>query len=138
MNQAIASPDPEVARRAKGLAREIGYRLDCTRLLTGTPVRLNFTNAPLSDVLASLSAQSEYAVGVSRLAPNPTDIKVTVRTDTVPFWKAIEEVSQSAGLAVAGQGTDISGARFFVPEVPAVPTTAGEKLRRPGLPRLRV
>src|SRR5438067_199944 len=51
VTKASTSADPEVARRARGLVKDIGYRLDCQRLLAGTPVRLDFTDAPLSDVL---------------------------------------------------------------------------------------
>jgi hypothetical protein len=129
VSKAVASADPEVARRARGLVKDIGFKLDCARLLAGTPVRLSFADAPLAAVLTELSKQSGYAVGVSKAAADPDTVRVTVDTGDVSFWQAAEAVGKAAGLTIAGPGADEGTVRYFVPDGGPAAKTPGDKIR---------
>jgi hypothetical protein len=129
VSKAVASADPEVARRARGLVKDIGFKLDCARLLAGTPVSLDFTDAPLPVVLTSLSKQSGYALGVAKAVQDLESVKVTVHTGDVSFWQAVEAVGKAAGLTVAGTGADEGTVRYFVPDGGPAAKTPGDKIR---------
>jgi hypothetical protein len=129
VSKAVASADPEVARRARGLVKDIGFKLDCARLLAGTPVSLDFNDAPLPVVLTALSKQSGYALGVAKVVQDPDAVKVTVHTGDVSFWRAAEAVGKAAGLTIAGPGTDEGTVRYFVPDGGPAAKTPGDKVR---------
>jgi hypothetical protein len=129
MSKAVGSADPEVARRARGLVKDIGFKIDCARLLAGTPVSLDFTDAPLPVVLTSLSKQSGYALGVAKAVQDPDSVKVTVHTGDVSFWQAAEAVGKAAGLTIAGPGADEGTVRYFVPDGGPAAKTPGDKIR---------
>lgn len=130
VGRAVTNTDPEVAKRARGLARDIGFRVDCARLLAPTPVELEFTNAPLSAVLTALSVRSGYSIGLLNTGPNPDTTTVTLRTGSVTFWKAVEELGKVSGLSVHHQtAASPTTVRFFTPgAAEAVPKTPGEKV----------
>ncbi len=129
VTKATSSPDPEVSRRARGLAKDIGFRVDCARLLAGTTVRLDFTDAPLSVVLVSLSKQSGYAVGLANFASDPEKTRVTIHSGTVSFWHAVEQLGRAAGLTVAATGSYVgTSVRYFLQDPVPVPKEASEKV----------
>src|SRR5262249_40904965 len=54
LRQACRSTDPEVQRRALELTGRIERRLESSRLLLPSRVRLSYNNTPLTDALADL------------------------------------------------------------------------------------
>lgn len=100
LRAALASQDMEVASRAGELASRITRRADNDRTLAPTVVELAFEDKPLSEVLAALNKQTGYKL----MAPDLDDptVKVTVKTaGQVPFWVAVQQVCDAAGLEVA-------------------------------------
>ena len=124
LKAATASEDMEVARRAGELASRIARRADNDRTLAPTLVDLTFEDKPLSEVLAALGKQTGYKL----MAPDVDDptVKVTVKTNgKVPFWVAVQQVCDAAGLEV-GPVTAIAVAAAPTPE-PLVATFAPVK-----------
>lgn len=102
---ACASPDPEVARRARDLAAGIGRRVENEKTLAPTLVDLAAADTPLDAVLADLSKQSGYQVVLGGLkAEDLATKRVTLKTGRVAFWDAVKVVSDAAGLQVASVG----------------------------------
>ena len=90
------SRDLEVRNRAQGLIQKIEGAL----LTTSSTVRLDFSDAPLAEVVRSLSQQTGFKVV---LYPENTSKwktqRVTLRqAESVPFWKAIDQLCEVAQL----------------------------------------
>ena len=102
---ACASPDPEVASRARDLAARITRRLDNEKNLAPTVVELTAVDTPLDTVLALLSKQSGYQVVLGGLKVDELAAKkVTLKTGKVSFWEAVRAVNDAAGLQIASVG----------------------------------
>jgi hypothetical protein len=123
---ACRSEDPEVARRARELVGRIEWRHANEVALAPTLVELSVENAPLADVLASLSKQTGYTVA---LAGDATK-RVTLKTGKVPFWEAVRAVCDATDLQVAAAGG------FVAPDSPlSVRAAAPVAPMGPGGPR---
>ena len=88
--------DPEIRTRAFHLIQKIEGSL----LTQPSRVRLDFDNAPLTQVVRFLSQQTGFKVALS-----PENLakwkyqRVTLRqADPVPFWKAIDQLCEAAQL----------------------------------------
>ena len=102
---ACLSENPEVANRARDLLRTIERRAASDRALAPTLVTLDATNAPLDEVLATLSKQAGCAVAIGGLNADALAAKkITVMTGKVPFWAAVLKVCDAGGLQIAGVG----------------------------------
>ena len=96
LRSARASSDPEVRTRAGSLAQKIENAL----LTQPTRIELNFQNAPLPEVARSFSRQTGFRVELY-----PTNLakwrnqRVNLReSESVDFWKAIDQLCDLAGL----------------------------------------
>ncbi len=88
--------DPEIRTRASHLIQKIEGSL----LTQPSRVRLDFDNAPLTQVVRSLSQQTGFKVALypENLAKWKYQ-RVTLRqADPVPFWKAIDQLCEAAQL----------------------------------------
>lgn len=106
LRNACQSPNAEVARRARELVTRIERRVENERALAPTAVELRAKDAPIGDVLADLSKQSGYKVVLSKEAASELAGKtVTVEASgKVPFWTAVLNVCDAAGLKVGAVG----------------------------------
>jgi hypothetical protein len=105
LRAACRSDDPEVARRAGELVGRIERRAANERVLAPTVVELAAADARLDAVLADLSKQSGYGLGLG--GPKGGELaakKVTLKTGKVPFWEAVRAVCDAADLQVASVG----------------------------------
>ncbi len=93
-----AHSDPEVRRRLDELIPPL------ERAVTLMPQRvtLHMTNKSLKDVLAELSNQTKYKIApVDNLGNGEADKVVhTFHFDKVPFWEALDRISQAGGLVL--------------------------------------
>ncbi len=88
---ALKSKDAEVRSRAKAMINKIEGNL----LIEPTTVRLDYNDAPLDDVLKSLSKQAGFEIGLGRAMPISESRRVTLREpEPVPFWKAIDRLCE--------------------------------------------
>lgn len=100
LREALNHPDPEVRRRVSALVPE----LETAALLTPRRVTLKVKSRPLREVLDAIEKQTGYKVetwGAGNRSTYSFDI------DDVPFWKALDVISQSTGLVLQqGFGDD--------------------------------
>ncbi len=106
--------NPEIAQRAGILATRIEWRAANEKTLAPTLVSLTAEDAILDAVLADLSKQSGYMVVLGGpTADTMSQKKVTVKTGSVPFWKAVQTVCDVADLRILAVGgflaTGLSG-----------------------------
>jgi hypothetical protein len=96
LRNARASRDPEVRTRAGALAQKIENAL----LTQPTQVQLNFQNAPLPDVARSFSRQTGfrvelYPINLAKWRQQRVNLQ---ESESVDFWKAIDQLCDLAGL----------------------------------------
>ncbi len=109
LRAARESRDPEIRTRASGLV----HRIEDALLTQATRVRLDFQRAPLTDVVRSIGRQAGFQVV---LYPdnlrNWKAQRVTLRqSGTVPFWKAVDLLCESAGLQAFPELNGVDGPR---------------------------
>ena len=94
LRAARGSRDPEIRNRASGLVQKIEGSL----LTQATRVRLDFDQAPLTDVVRSLGQQAGFRVALyPENLPQWKHRKVTLRQpEPVPFWKAVDLLCDAA------------------------------------------
>jgi hypothetical protein len=108
--------DAEVRSRATALVEKI----ESGMMVKPTMVRLDFDNAPLGEVVKSLSAQSRMQL---TLQPENNALwslkRITLKSEQpVAFWEAVDRLCQTAGLqtspviAMPGQGGKPAGLSF--------------------------
>jgi mRNA-degrading endonuclease toxin of MazEF toxin-antitoxin module len=97
--------NPEIAQRAGILATRIEWRVANEKTLAPTLVSLTAEDAILDAALADLSKQSGYMVVLGGpTADTMSQKKVTVKTGSVPFWKAVQAVCDVADLRIVAVG----------------------------------
>jgi hypothetical protein len=96
LRNARASRDPEVRTRAGALAQKIENAL----LTQPTQVQLNFQNTPLPEVARSFSRQTGFRVELypTNLAKWRQQRVNLQESESVDFWKAIDQLCDLAGL----------------------------------------
>jgi hypothetical protein len=96
LRNARESRDPEVRTRAGALAQKIENAL----LTQPTRLQLNFQNASLPDVARSFSRQTGFRVELSPTnLPKWRQQRVNLQeSESVDFWKAIDQLCDLAGL----------------------------------------
>jgi hypothetical protein len=107
LKAAIAgSADPELTARAEALAARIARRVENAKLIAPTPVELDLADTPTVTALAAIEKQAGYRFYFpTDTAPAARAKKITVKTKgKVPFWEAVDQVCQAAGLRLAGIG----------------------------------
>jgi RNA polymerase sigma factor (sigma-70 family) len=105
LREAAKSTDPEVKRRAAGLARNIEERQAREEILRPKRVHLVYKDTPLHEALGDFQKKSGYRLTLhdpngklDELAKRP----ITLDTGDVTFWEALELFCKAAGLVEAG------------------------------------
>jgi hypothetical protein len=96
LRAARQSRDMEIKTRAQGLL----LKIETTLLTQPTSVRLEFDGATLSDVALSLSRQTGFKIALNpQNLPRWKNQRVTLhQSQSLSFWKAIDEVCDAASL----------------------------------------
>ena len=111
LRQSLKSRDPEVRTRARGLINKIEGNL----LTQASLVRLDFKDAPLDEVVKSLSKEAGFEVGLNRMGFAPEGRSLGVRRVTlvepqpVPFWNAIDRLCEAGQLTRQYQAVNMPG-----------------------------
>jgi hypothetical protein len=136
--EACANPDPEIQRRAEELTARLENRLESSRLLLPSRVRLTYHNLPLTNALDDLRRKTGLAIDIldnhrARLAGR----KVTLDTGEVTLWEALDQFCRAAGVVEAmptvaqPAPTDVylSKGRFIVVDDGRLPTQPKQDVR---------
>ena len=90
--------------------------IESNLLIQETPVRLDFEDASLDEVVKSISKQAGFEVGLGRgpAGPDAGARRITLREPgPVPFWKAIDRLCEVGKLVAESQ--------IMAPRQPGVP-----------------
>lgn len=102
LRKAMESDDAEVRRRAEELVQKIEKRVESSRVLVPTKVKLAFKDVPLYDAIGELRKQSGYNIQLHDPEGKLKDYKVTLDTGETTFWQAFDQFCASANLVEAG------------------------------------
>jgi hypothetical protein len=101
LRRAAAEADrPEVARRLAVLVRRMEY----DRIVAPKRVTLSVKNRPAKDVLDEIARQTGYRIDFQ--GGGRGDGRYSFEFDNVPFWVAMDKVTEATGLGVYSQYDD--------------------------------
>lgn len=89
--------NPEVQTRVANIVAKIQLDADVASLTQGKPVALDFQDKPLNVALAELRTKTGIPLTLHTTVQDPAR-SVTVKTDALPPWIAIEKFCVAAGL----------------------------------------
>jgi hypothetical protein len=98
LRSASRSEDAEIRRRAEDLVLRIDRRLEVAKLLEPKRLRLAYKDTSVPEAVRDLARRTGYPI---QLQADPVSLafrKVTVQTDDLPFWEALEQFCHAAGL----------------------------------------
>lgn len=110
LEAAVTAGDPETRRRAAELVDRIGQRVAVTRLLKPTKVALQIRDMPLVEAVKALASQTGLPFELSPAAKF-AGRKITVQSDPLPVWDAVElfcrkaDIHEWDGMTSAGAAT---------------------------------
>ncbi len=79
-------------------------------MLKETPIRLDFKDAPLEDVVKSLAKQAGFNVVLAQAAPDVGARRITLQEPKpIPFWQAIDRVCEAGRLSAMYQNMGLRG-----------------------------
>lgn len=104
LRKAAQSNDVETRRRAEALVKKIEKELASEELMRAKRVRLRFSDTPLPEAVAELAKQSGYEIALEDPDGKLKERKVTLATDEVPFWQAVDLLCKAGGLVEADDG----------------------------------
>jgi hypothetical protein len=136
---AATHPDPETRQRAAALVEQLKRTAETARLLAPKTVKLDYRGVPLGAALADLRTKTGVPLTLDQQRVADPLRPVTVKTDELPAWEAIEAFRQAAGLREVFQETlgptkseeqMLRGGRhrpgYVFPGQPGVAETAGQ------------
>lgn len=131
LEKASRSTDLDTQRRAQDMLARFNGRLDNTRLLAASRIRLTYKETPLLEAIADLSKKTGFTILYAEDAAKLTGRTVTVDTGETTFWQAFDQFCRSAGVVeslvlravgapaalqvVAGQAQPVNVARPQLP-----------------------
>jgi hypothetical protein len=102
LRKARASTEAEVKRRASLLVRQIEQRLETSRLLAPSRIRLNLKDTPLTAAVDELARKANIKIELKGDRTELAKKKVTLDTGEVPFWQAFDQLCRKANLVEEG------------------------------------
>jgi hypothetical protein len=91
-------PDAETRMRAAALAEQIRRADDAARLVAAKTIKLDYRNTPLGSALADLKAKTGVPLTLDNKRVADPLRPITVTTDDLPAWAAIDAFCRAAGL----------------------------------------
>jgi hypothetical protein len=113
--KAARSPDPEIGRRCRELAKAIGRRLEVEKLLAPTSLHLVYKDKPVTEAVADLAKKTGFYIAIEGDKAKLAGRKITLDTGKTTFWQAFDAFCQKAQLTersllqAAGKNTAPSG-----------------------------
>lgn len=105
-----ATTDAEVARRLDDLIRKLEY----DRLTRPRRVTLHVKDKPLNAILEEISRQTGYVFAAGTIRP---DITYSYDWENVPFWQAVDAVTNAAGVTIYPEYDDVGTLRVYEQDV---------------------
>lgn len=90
--------DPEVRQRASSLVEQLRRTTETTRLIQPRPIRLDYQSVPLGTAIADLRNRTGVPLHLDANGVADPTRPVTVSSNDLPPWEAIELFCRSVGL----------------------------------------
>ena len=110
LRTAVTSRDEETRRRAVELVLLIEKRRECAQLTQPKMVHLAFTDTPVTQAVQDLARKTGFQIQIEGDQTKLANRKITLDTGEVPFWQAVDEFCQKAGLVERGSGAVVGNA----------------------------
>jgi hypothetical protein len=102
LEKAAKSPDVEIRRRARDLARAIRRRAEVESLLAPTTVHLVYRDKPLAEAAADLAKKTGFWIDLEGDKAKWAGRKITLDTGKTTFWEAFDQFCRKAQLTERG------------------------------------
>jgi hypothetical protein len=102
LRPALLSRDEETRRRAFELVQRIEKRLESAQLTQPKLVRLVYSDTLVTEAVQDLGRKTGFTVQIEGDQTKLGGRKITLDTGEVPFWQAVDQFCQKAGLVERG------------------------------------
>jgi hypothetical protein len=120
LGKAIASPDEETRRRAIDLVLRIEKRQETARLTQPKMTHLVCKDMPVNQAVQELARVTGIQIQLEGDQTKFANRKITLDTGKVPFWQAVDQLCEKAGLLERGS--------VALPENPVNPVVNGDQV----------
>jgi hypothetical protein len=110
LRTAVTSRDEETRRRAVELVLLIEKRQECAQLTQPKIVHLVYADTPVNQAVQDLARKTGFQIQIEGDQTKLANRKITLDTGEVPFWQAVDEFCQKAGLVERGSGAVVGNA----------------------------
>jgi hypothetical protein len=104
LRTAVTGRDEETRRRAVELVLLIEKRQECAQLTQPKMVHLVYTDMPVTQAVQDIARKTGFQIQMEGDQTKLANRKITLDTGEVPFWQAVDEFCQKAGLVERGSG----------------------------------
>ncbi len=98
LQEAALSSDPEVGRRAQGLARAIRKRIETAQFLIPLSLRLVYSDTPVPRAVEDFAKRTKFPIELVGSMARLANRRITLDTGETTFWEAFDQFCQKAGL----------------------------------------
>jgi hypothetical protein len=102
LRMALTGRDEETRHRAIDLLRRIELRLETARLTQPKLVHLVYKDTPVAEAVQDMVRKTGFQIQIEGDQTKLADRKITLDTGEIPFWQAVDQFCQKAGLVERG------------------------------------
>jgi hypothetical protein len=119
LRTALTGRDEETRRRAVELVQLIERRQESAQLTQPKMVHLVYTDTPVTQAVQDLARKTGFQIQIEGDQTKLANRKITLDTGEIPFWQAVDQFCQKAGLVERGSSVvpentspDVNGRRM--------------------------
>jgi hypothetical protein len=102
LRKVLTGNNPETRKRAGDLVERIDKRLETIELTQPKLVRLSYTDVPVPQAVQDIARKTGYQIQIEGDQTKLANRKITLDTGEVPFWQAVDQFCEKAGLVERG------------------------------------
>jgi hypothetical protein len=99
---ALKSPNHETRKRACELVQRIEKRLETAELTQPKLVHLVYNDTPVTEAVQDMARKTGFTIQIEGDQTKLNGRKLTLDTGEVPFWQAVDQFCEKAGLVERG------------------------------------
>jgi hypothetical protein len=102
LRAALTGRDEETRRRAVELVQRIERRQESAQLTQPKMVHLVYTDMPVTQAVQDMARKTGFQIQIEDDQTKLANRKITLDTGDIPFWQAVDQFCQKAGLVERG------------------------------------
>jgi hypothetical protein len=102
LRTALTGRDEETRRRAVDLVQRIERRQESAQLTQPKMVYLVYTDMPVTQAVQDIARKTGFQIQIEGDQTKLANRKITLDTGEIPFWQALDQFCQQAGLVERG------------------------------------